>query len=245
MQGPTLRLLLDSGAADIVIGKKAAERSGLETPQDFLQVCPNGPPGKVRRGAAQAVAAGPITFRNLPVNVAPGKLADGLDGVIPLAVFRAFLVHLDLPNKALILDPYPQDAPTASGFARMRPGEDLVILESTLNRRQVGYVMLDTGSSYAAVSHEVANALKSVFVSQVSIRGGNGVFEADLIRPSVQFQIGDRDLRVDQVVAIDFSTFSRFHGYEIAGVLGYPDLRNKVLTVDYRDSLVQVATSFR
>lgn len=40
-------------------------------------------------------------------------------------------------------------------------------------------------------------------------------------------------LNAGHAVALDLSTMSRYHNIELAGGLGYPDLRSRVLTIDY------------
>ena len=242
--GPPLRLLLDTGAADVVLDKKAAERSGLVTSKDLVLVCAGGSSTKtLKAGMAQTVYVGPLTFRNYQVNVAPTKLGDGLDGVIPMSIFRGFLVRLDLPQKSLELDPYPEGPPASTeGFARALPTEDLLFLPATLNESKDGYVLIDTGSSYTAVSRPAARALKSLFTSAVQIMAADGAFTGEYITPGVRFQIAGRELMANQVVALDLSNMSRYHDIDVAGVLGFPDLRSKVLTVNYRDSLVKIAS---
>jgi hypothetical protein len=55
------------------------------------------------------------------------------------------------------------------------------------------------------------------------------------------FRVGSRVLVADPAVVVDLSDLTRHHHFEISGVLGYPALRDSVVTVDYRDSLVRMA----
>jgi hypothetical protein len=244
--GPPLRLLLDTGAADVVLDKKAAQRSGLSTSKDLVMVCAGGLPTKtMKAGLARTVEIGPLSFRNYLVDVAPAKLGEGLDGVLPMSIFRGFLLRLDLPGRTLELAPYPQDPGSAEGFARLLPSEDLLFVHATLNRTKRGYVLIDTGSSYTAVSRPAAQALKSFFTSPADLRAPDGAVTGDYIAPGVQFQIAGREFKADPVVALDLSNMSRYQNVEVAGLLGYPDLRSSVLTVNYRDSLVKFETGQR
>lgn len=240
--GPLLRLLLDTGSADVVLDKQAALRSGLSTSTDLVMVCAGGLPTKrMKAGLARTVEIGAVSFRNYPVDVAPVKMGEGLDGVLPISIFRGFLLRLDLPGKTLGLSPYPQDPLVSTeGFAQCLPGQDLLFVRATLNRTKGGYILIDTGSSYTAVSRPAAEALKSLFIARADMWTAEGDITGEYIAPGVQFEIAGREFTADPVVALDLSTMSRYHNVEVAALLGYPDLRSKVLTVNYRDLLVKI-----
>ena len=245
--GPPLRLLLDTGSADIVLDQKAAQRSGLSTSTELVMVCAGGSPTKtMKAGLARVVEIGPLSFPDYPVNVVPAKLGEGLDGVVPLSIFRGFLVRLDLPAKRLELASYPQETPVpTSEFARSLPKEDVLFVHATMNRTLGGYVLIDTGSSYTAVSRATAQALKGLLTSPVDLRAADGAITAEYLALGVQFQIAGREFTANPVVALDLTGMSRYHKVEVAGLLGYPDLRSKVLTVNYRDSLVKIESGRR
>ena len=171
--------------------------------------------------------------------MAPGRLAAGIDGVIPLSLFGRFLIRLDLPGKALDLMPYPDCAAAQSaGFARMMLNGDVLFVRGALNDAMEGYILLDTGASYSAISRRAARVLKSSPVSAVDLRDANGAVNGDLIEAAIRFGIAGGSLTAEPVVALDLAAFSAFNGIETIGVLGYPALRASILTVDYRDALV-------
>ena len=104
--GPTLRLLLDTGAENITIDSRSASRSGLVTISDSLLVGAGDSPTKAsRRGLAETVATGDLLFKQCRVDVVPGKVVAGADGVIPMSLFADFLLRLDLPRRTLDLRP--------------------------------------------------------------------------------------------------------------------------------------------
>ena len=105
--GPVLRLLLDSGAEFIVLDKKAAAQSGHANGSEFDLVGMGGSPKAARMAQAGTVAVGDLVFQDCRLIIAAGKMADGVDGVIPLSLFAGFLMRLDLPGKKLDLRPYP------------------------------------------------------------------------------------------------------------------------------------------
>jgi hypothetical protein len=231
--GPALRLLLDSGAEHLVIDQRSATASGVLARSESLLVGAGASPARpASTGIVQAIDIGPLSFHDFPVDVVRGKVAEGIDGVVPLSLFRAFLIRLDLPGKILQLTPYSAANSLAAGVPTV-PGQSLLLVKAVLDRARDGYVLLDTGSSFTAISHPVARDLKQSRISDASpsiARAGQGV----------RIQIGDWELTPDRVVAIDLNTASRYNGFEIAGLVGFPELRLSVLTVNYRDSQLTI-----
>jgi len=173
--------------------------------------------------------------------MAPGELAEGIDGVIPMSLFGGFLIRLDLPGKALDLTPYPDGEaaqPTGTVPATLR--DDLLFVRGALNDALEGYILLDTGASYSAVSQRTAKVLRSSPVSSVDLRGANGAVNGDLIGAGVRFQVAGRSFTAEPVVALDLVALSALNGVDAIGVLGYPALRGSILTVNYRDALVRI-----
>jgi len=239
--GPLLRLLLDTGAAHVVLSRAAAARSGF-SPTSNLTLVGFGalPAADVKSGMARTIEIGALKLRNYPVDMAPDRLPEGLDGVIPVALFRGFLVRLDLPAKTLELTPYPEVPAAADRFVQAVPTRDLLFVPATLNRARKGYVLLDTGAVCSVISRQAARDLNGLFLESEEMQGGSGPIAGRRLASGIRFQIAGRELAADPVMAVDLSSISRFHGFEIAGLVGYPDLRTSVITVNYRDSLVSI-----
>jgi hypothetical protein len=113
-------------------------------------------------------------------------------------------------------------------------------MRAAFNDSLEGYVLLDTGASYSAISRRTAQALRSSAVSAVGLRGANGAMDCDVMAAGVRVQVAGGNLTAEPVVALDLARFSAFNGVETAAVLGYPALRASVITVDYRDALVRI-----
>jgi hypothetical protein len=115
--GRPLRMLLDSGAQDIVLDKRAAAALGRSggVPWELVGLGPAATSAK--RVASATLAMGDLVLSGCRILVAATRLAEGIDGVIPLAVFADFLVRLDASRKTLELDPYPAELP-AAGYTR-------------------------------------------------------------------------------------------------------------------------------
>jgi len=240
--GQPLHLLLDSGAAHLILDARASARSGISAvSESHLVGVGESPASSARSGVAGAVDVGPFQFRDCRVDMSPRKLAGGIDGVIPLRLFGGFLIRLDLPGKALDLMPYADHAAAqTAGSARMILNGDVLFVRGALDDALEGEILLDTGASYSAISRRTAQVLRMPLVSEVGLRGANGAVHGDLIGAGIRFHVAGRSLTAERVVALDLADFSAFNGVETVGVLGYPALCNSILTVDYREGLLRI-----
>ena len=243
--GPVLRLLLDSGSEFLVLDKKAAARSGHSPAgaRDFKLVGAGASPRAARREMAATVEMGGLTLRDCPLIVVEGKLLEGIDGVIPLAMFAGFLVHLDVPGRVMELQPHPaQGMGSVLGFAAVRNDHNLLFVPTRLNGTHEGYLLLDTGSSFNVISNVAARALKRPggLAPSMTLMGGVGVTDGRVFSTGVSFQFGERLVEMQPVVSVDLGGMARHHGLDVSGVIGYPALAESVLTISYPDSLVRI-----
>jgi hypothetical protein len=243
--GPLLRLLLDSGAKYLVLDRKAAAKSGCSggSEMDLVGAGPNAAkPAKAV--TADTVQVSGLVMRNTAILIAAHQLAEGIDGVLPLRLFAGYLIRLDVPAKYLELSPYPTDQPgiSASAVPALADNE-LLFVKCTVDRRREGFFLLDTGASYNAVSTQLARELNGfeAFAAAIPVRGGTVSMDAREMDSHLRLQAGANPVLFDSLVAVDLSTISRYHNFEIAGLIGYPAIRYSVLTVSYRDSLVHIA----
>lgn len=242
--GPPLRLLLDSGARYVVLNKKTAARSGCQG-GSTLDLIGAGVtlPGIATALTADTVEVGEILLHGVDVVVVERRLLDGIDGVIPLALFAGFMIQLDMRNRNLDLTPFPDEqAPVPASASRAVLHNGLLFLKGTLNNSYNGYFLLDTGAAYNAISTNLARKMNSSasLNESVSLQGGTANLAAHFVSEILRFRIGSSDLRADPVVTLDLSLTSRYHKIEVSGLLGYPALRDCLVTVNYRDALVQI-----
>jgi len=237
--GKPLRLVLDSGAEFIVIGTKDARSVGLSGGSEMDLVGLDSRPARV--GRTDSVEIGPLSFRNCRVAFVKGKVIEGADGVIPLSLFSAFLLRLDLPEKMLSLIPYPREEDQAVPPTRGVAKHDLLLVATVLNGKQNGYVIIDTGAYCSAISREVARALSGPqIVPEVRLAAGTGAATGQRVSSTVHFAIAGQDLVPNDIVTLDLGNLSRHYGVEVAGVLGFPALRPYVLTIDYRHRSLKI-----
>ena len=241
--GPVLRLLLDSGAEFIVLNKAAASKSGHSGGSDLDLVGAGRTPKAARLTKAGSVAIGDLVFHDCGLIIADGKLLEGIDGVIPLSLFAGFLVRLDIPGRTLDLRPYPPGGRVEDGdLSQVRASKNLLFVKAVLNDTREGYVLLDTGAFFNAISESTARALKypQLFGSSVQLQGGAGAIEGKMFPSDVHFRFGSRVMEASPVVVVRLDELEQHHRIEVAGVLGYPALRESILTINYRDGLVGI-----
>jgi predicted aspartyl protease len=241
--GPVLRMLLDSGAQHIMLGRHAAAKVGRSAGSAFELVGVGTSSTACWRAAAGTVQIGELVLSNCEILVVDGPVVDGVDGVIPMSLFAGFLARLDVPGKVLDLDAYPPHPPVQDAACLpARVDNHLFFLQTILNESQSGYVLLDTGATFSAVSPAAARASRNYWSlgNAIALRSSAGDIEGFPLRPGIRFRCGTRVLSGDPAIVVDLSDFARHHRFEITGILGYPALRNSVVTLDYRDALVRI-----
>ena len=241
--GPPLRLLLDSGANMITLDPKSAAKSNCAGGIDLDLV---GAGAQAAAGAKQVRAAtveiGDLLLRDVPLLISGKALGEGIQGVLPLSIFSAFLIRLDVPRKTLDLLPYPAESPDGSENLRALTTNNLLFVRGTVNGRREGYFLLDTGASYIALSKTLARELNlsEALAERVPLQGGTTALDAPIVRGDVRLRFGARELEAGPVVTVDLSVGSRYHNLDFAGLLGFPALSGSVLLVNYRDGLVRI-----
>jgi predicted aspartyl protease len=94
--GPDFRMLLDSGAQHVVLGRKSAARIGRKDGAPFDLVGVGGAVKSCSRSTRGTVRIAGLTFEDCDILIVDGQLPEGIDGVIPMSLFEGFLVRLDM-----------------------------------------------------------------------------------------------------------------------------------------------------
>jgi predicted aspartyl protease len=240
--GPLLRLLLDSGAQQIVIDPNAARKSECDGGVRIGVLTPGAPAASARNVVARTVEVGDLAFHDVPLLVAEGKLAEGIEGVFPLSLFSEFVVRIDFRRQSLDLLSYEAQEPESAGALPAISSNRLLFVKGSVNGLPEGYFLVDTGASYTAISRGLARDFERAekLAPRVALRSGTATIDAPILHRGLRFQIGSEELQQAEVVVMDFSSASRYHGVDISGLIGYPALRNSVLTVDYRNARVRI-----
>jgi predicted aspartyl protease len=243
--GPPLKLLVDSGSQSVVLARAAALHSHCAGGVDFELVGAGAATAtRAKQQTADTLELGDLTLRGVPLIVADRTLGEGIQGVLPLSIFSEFLVRLDFPAKELDLLPYPNDPADRSVSFPVLSSNQLLFANGTVNEAYEGHFLLDTGSAFSAISRDLANQLhiSESLAARVPLRGGIADMNAPLLSGLIRLRLASRLPVTGPVVAVDLSTASRYHGFEISGLIGYSALCDSVLTVSYRDSVVRIGS---
>lgn len=250
-----VNLVLDTGAAGIVLSKSAAERTGLMRLTD----------GTVRgigdatkqaasyRALAEHFRVGDVEYRNALISVTDQSLPGLEDGLIGSNVFSEFLITVDFVNRKLRLDPLPgyrpgelqdrMDVPAMQNATRVFRFGHILLIPVKVNSR-AGLFVLDTGAARTLMSYDIAaEASKLTRDAQIGIGGLSGKVEDVYRTGNVRLEFGGFEQRNPGMTAIDTWMLSHRLGTEISGFLGLPVLDFFTLTIDYRDGLVKFERS--
>jgi predicted aspartyl protease len=246
--GPALRLLLDSGARDLVLREKVARKSGVWARSMVDLVCIGGSSRKrVPIGIAKTLDIDQFSMANVPVAIVSSGLPDGIDGVVPAFIFSRFLIQINFRERAVDLAPYPAaksgHGPGNAVPARLNNG--ILFVAATIDSKS-GYLILDTGAAYNAVAGPVAEDLRLAgpFAPLVDIETSNGPIQGQL-GTVASLRIGDRHTTINNPVIVNLDTMSRYHGIEIMGLLGFPALERSAISINYRDCLLTITPDQR
>jgi len=226
-----LRLIFDTGAEGVVIRPRAAEKLGLEfLGEKQFQGAGEGEPVNGMTGLARTVSIGDLRLKNCLIDVSESLPAGDVDGVIGPALLQQFLIRFSAAEKRLELLPFN----TPAGAKAIQVGH-LLLVKSRIDGDRFGYFLLDTGASFSLVSDDLAIAGQGS--PAASVYGMNGRAEGARVSP-VRFQFAREPLVDSNVIAYDLRAMSRQIGLDISGLIGYPALSQKVLTINYRDGLI-------
>jgi predicted aspartyl protease len=241
--GPLLSLLVDSGTQYIVLNRTAALRSHCAGGADLEMIAAGAASATlVKRRTADTLELGDLTLRDVPMVVADRTLADGIQGALPLSIFAGFLIRLDFPAKELDLLPYRNGVADSSAAVPVLSSNRLLFVKGKINEARDGYFLLDTGAAFTAISRELAGELRipEILAAHVPLRGGVAEINAPLLTGSIRLQFAARQPVAGPVVAVDLSAASRYHGFDISGLIGYSALYDSVLTISYRDRVIRI-----
>jgi predicted aspartyl protease len=259
--GKARDMQIDTGASGIILSPGAARSLKLQ-PEYRLQAGGVGDNGEVDSYLTHVatIRIGDVELSDCMVEVLQKSYLDS-DGLIGMDVFSRWLVTLDYPNAALLLNPLParpsandstvspeDDAPhdafVAPGMQNWlhvaRIGHDL-LLPSAINGGPIHYLMADTGSAQTALSLAFARQSgKPHLDDNVRFKGISGEVKKVYRLDDAGLQFGSLRLPPYSYFAFDFTKLSHDTGTEVSGLFGLPTLSRLAITVDYRDNLMQL-----
>jgi tetratricopeptide (TPR) repeat protein len=120
INGKSARLILDSGASGLVIGRAFADHAGLKVAEhELIGGFGDHGPSKAYSAYADDIKIGGLEFRDCRVDVTDRREVIGTAGLVGTDVFRHYLVSVDFPDHEVRLDQLPpRPGAQAAGEAR-------------------------------------------------------------------------------------------------------------------------------
>ncbi len=243
--GKPLRLVFDTGFSGMLINGKAARSLVLEAISGVRLIGGLGDsrPHPVAAALARTVAFGGLEFRDCLIQVDPGVVTPGADGVLGADAFSQFEIHLDARSRRLTLIPLADEGKaweeTTQAAGPVYAMNHLLLVKAKLNRQREGLFLLDTAAAFTSISEEIARPWEHR--STVPLMGARGLLSHVFRVPPVELDFGGHPIIDRAPVAMDLKQMSQQIGVEISGVLGYSLLSSSTLTINYRDGIVQLA----
>ena len=252
VNGNPVKLVLDTGAAGIVMSRAAAERAGVARLANGTMrgIGDNGKGTGGYRGIAEHFRIGDVEYRDALISVADQNMAGIQDGLIGSNVFAEFLITLDFAGGKLHLDPLPDyrpgdefqdrvESPEMRDAARVYRFGHLLLAMVHVNSHE-GLFVLDTGAASTMMSYDMAAEVSHVNRDdRTAIRGLSGKVGDVYKSGDLELEFAGFKQKTLGATVIDTWELSHRLGTEISGFLGLPVLDLFTLTIDYRDGLVK------
>jgi hypothetical protein len=193
-----------------------------------------------------------------------------VEGLIGPDVFQDYVVTLDFPDRQLLLEtlpPRPGEQTTTTSLATsddtgstavaaardryvapemkdwtpvFRSGHFL-IFPTYIGNAPVKLFIMDSGSEHSLISLDAAREVSQLSgFNAPTMKGLNGEVQKVMVADTVTLGFAGVRQVVGGMTSIDTTSISRSVGVGISGFIGFPTLRELVISIDYRDDLVHV-----
>ena len=263
----TAHLLLDTGAAGILIDHKLAEKAGI---QHVVESSIRGIGDKGAVGAyvghVDKIQIGDIEFADCNVQVTDQGSVIGNDGLIGAVEFSHFLVDLDMPDRKMHLSELParpNEAPTETAldsgqertntprfydryiapemqsYTRLFRINHMLLIPTKMNNSVTKLFLIDTGAFNNIISPDAAREVTHVSSDEhLHVKGVSGDVKNVYSGDELTLTFANLRQNNQDIVSLDMKGMSDSAGTEISGALGFAMLRMLDMKIDYRDGLV-------
>jgi predicted aspartyl protease len=122
-------------------------------------------------------------------------------------------------------------APADSGPIRFFPRANLPLARVRVDGVDVGFMLIDTGSTTTVLDTKVADKLRLPRQGQMMVNGIGGRVSAGICQIS-ELWVGGRSLGPRPATVLDLAPLAKNLGWPLAGIVGFDCLRDRVFTID-------------
>ncbi len=253
VNGMPAKLVLDTGAAGIVMSHAAAARVGLVrvTGATVRGIGDSTKMAGGYRAIAEHFQIGGVEYHDAVISVADQNFVGIEDGLIGSNVLGEFLMTLDFASGKLRLETLPGYhpgeefgdrvvSPQMESATRVFRFGHLLLVPVKVGNAANRLFVLDTGAASSLISYELAAAVGNLNRDdKTTLRGLSGRVGDVYQTGNLMLEFAGFEQKNPAMTAFDTWQLSHRLGTEISGFLGLPVLDLFALTIDYRDGLVK------
>lgn len=132
-------------------------------------------------------------------------------------------------------------APEMKDWMRVFRAGHMLIVPTTIGDTPAKLFLMDTGSSISMISPSAAREVTHVSGDQdIMVKGIGGQVNHVLLADRVSITFAGVTQITNGMASFDGAAIGRSAGVEVSGVIGFPTLRELVISIDYRDNLIHV-----
>jgi len=132
-------------------------------------------------------------------------------------------------------------APEMKDWAPVLRSQHMLIIPTLVNNAPRKLFLLDTGAAMSLISPATAKEVGQVSdFNPIQLQGVNGVARKVPAVGGISLTFAQIRQTRRNMMIVDIQGLSRGVGAEVSGIIGFPILRELVLSIDYRDNLIHV-----
>jgi hypothetical protein len=132
-------------------------------------------------------------------------------------------------------------APEMKNWTEIFRAREKLIVPAMIGNASVKLFLLDTGAVFDTITPTAAREVSPVRAENgLGIFGMSGDVHNVFIARDVTVSFGGVRQEIEGMIAFDSRALSHMAGAEISGIIGFPTLRDLVISIDYRDNLIHV-----
>jgi predicted aspartyl protease/Tfp pilus assembly protein PilF len=132
-------------------------------------------------------------------------------------------------------------APEMKGWSPVFRSQHFLIVPTMIGNAPLKLFLMDTGASRGMISPAAAREVTHVSNdNDARVKGINGKVQNVQVADKVTIGFAGVKQLLPEMQSFDTGSLSKSAGVEISGLIGFPTLRELVISIDYRDNLIHV-----